>query len=179
MDTWSIKRRIIFALSGFGLLGLALVFFPGIRIFIIGFMENFVLQRPLEDHGKWHSVMLMGSILGIALFAIICWCTTMFWGQTKQRVKRITNFWSSWSKKRKFVFALCGLGILVLIPIQLPYVRILIMSFTENFILQRSLEDPNKWHNLMSIWSICGIVFFGLISFCTVRRPFHPLWGQR
>jgi len=179
MGTWSTKRKIIFALSGLGILGMVLVFLPGVRTFIIGFMENFVLQRPLEDHGKWHSVMLIGSILGIALFAIICCCTTMFWEQTKQRVKHITNFGSNWSRERKIVFALCGFGILVLIPIQLPYVRILIISFMENFILQRPLEDPNKWHNLMSIWSICGIVFFGLISFCTVRRPFHTLWGQR
>ena len=168
MGTWSRKRKVIFALSCLGLLGMVLLLLPGIRIFIMSFMENFILQRPLEDPDKWYNRMLIGSILGIALFAVFCWCTTMFWEQTKKQVKQITHVCSSWSNKKKIIFAICGLGILILAPMQNPYIRTLIMSLMENFILQRRLEDPDKWQNLMSIWSIRGIVLFGAISFCAV-----------
>ena len=72
----------------------------------------------------------------------------------------------SWSKDRFFFFIFSCIGLLVFAFMQLHNVRIFIIWFTENIALRRHLEDPAKWHNLMRIWSIRGIVFCTIIIFC-------------
>ena len=81
MNTWSLKRKIIFVISCLGFLSLALVLFPAVRIFIISITENFLLHRKLEDPSKWHNLMLTWSIRGILFFAIIIFW--MLWKQFK------------------------------------------------------------------------------------------------
>lgn len=66
-------------------------------------------------------------------------------------------------KVRIILLVLCCLGLLCLSLVLLPDIRKLIIWLTENFILQRQLENPAKWHNKMLFWSIRSILIFVLI----------------
>jgi len=82
-NTWSIKRKIIFALSGLALLSLILVLLPSVRVFIMGLTESFVMQRQMNYPDVWFNRMFMWSIQGILFFASVFSCT-IFWEQLKR-----------------------------------------------------------------------------------------------
>jgi len=74
----------------------------------------------------------------------------------------------SWSIKRKIFFIISSLGFICFIIALLPYVRILIISITENYFLHRKLNDHDKWYNMMIFWFIHGILFSAILMCCTI-----------
>ena len=96
MGTWSRGRKVIFALSILGLLGLALVLLPAVRVLIVDLTENFVLQRQLERPYLWLNRMFMWSVRGILLFASVLFCALFL-----ERLKRAkTIFWEQLGRNK-------------------------------------------------------------------------------
>jgi len=89
MDTWSIKRRIIFALSILALFGFASVLIPGIRILIIEFIENVIVRRPSGDVDRLHIRIQHLAFFGIMLCAIVLFGTLTL----QEQIKRFLIKW--------------------------------------------------------------------------------------
>jgi len=127
-NTWSIKRKIIFALSGLALLGFALVLLSSVRVFIMGLTESFVMQRQMNYPDVWFNRMFMWSIQGILVFSSVFSCTIL-WERLK-RSKAINDAVSSATRVnyRQFVkpvlimFGIYAFGISAIIRADFLYI---------------------------------------------------------
>ena len=67
----TLLKKLVFALSAFGVIVCVIVLFPAVRSFIISLVEKFVLHRTLNNPNAWLKLLFCSSVLGIMFFGFL------------------------------------------------------------------------------------------------------------